>query len=157
LCDLLLPNSHGANLIRGRLFGLFFAECGKNVAIASGCIFNSVWNLRVGNDAYIAHNCWINAAAGLVIGRGSVLSPNVVVATTAHERLDGAVSLRLSRQSPVLIGSGTWIASNSVVTKGAVIGNGVVVAAGSVVLGTLTDNGLYAGNPAQLVKMLPVL
>jgi acetyltransferase-like isoleucine patch superfamily enzyme len=156
MCDIFLPNSHGANLIRGRLLGLFFADCGKRVAIASGCIFNSAWNLRVGDDTYIAHNCWINAAAGLVLGRGVVLSPGVVVATTAHDRVCGEVSLHRSRQSPITVGNGVWIASNSVVTKGTVIGNGVVVSACSVVMGTLVDNGFYAGSPAKLIKMLPL-
>lgn len=155
-CDIILPNAHIANLIRGRILGLFFEECGKHVAIASGCIFNSVWNLRIKDGTYIAHNCWINAAAGLVIGHGTILSPNVVLATTAHDRVSGSVSLKTSRLSQIIIGNGTWIASNSVVTKGSIIGNGVIVGAGSVVIGPLADNGFFAGNPAKFIRSLPL-
>lgn len=154
LCDALLPNIHIANRIRGKLFGLFFAECGSRVAIASGCIINSPWNLRVQSDVYIAHRCWINAAAGLVIGQGVIISPNVVIATTAHGRVGGKVSLVMSCQSPISIGAGSWIASNSVIVKGSVIGQGVIVGATSLVRGVLHDNSLYAGNPIKRIRSL---
>lgn len=154
LCDIILPNYHGANIIRGYFVGMFFKSCGRRFAVASGCTFNSVWNLVVEDDVYIAHNCWINAAGGLHIGVGVILSPNVVVATTAHDRIDSRVSLRKSKQSPITIGDGAWVASNSVVTRGAVIGEGSVVGACSVVVGEVAPNSLYCGNPAKYIKSI---
>jgi len=153
LADLFLPNAHIFNLIRGAVIGPFLADRGRGLAIASGVIINGAWNLRVGQNVYIAHNCWLNATGGLVIEAGAILSPNVVVATTAHRREHSAVSLRQSNQSPVFIGSGAWVASNSVVTRGAHIGEGAVIAAGSVVGGTVPPRSLYRGNPASLVKV----
>src|SRR5690606_857226 len=82
--EILLPNAHVFNLIRGKAVGLFFKSVGNRFALASGCIINCPWNLEVGSDVYVAHNCWINASGGLVIHDGVVLSPGVVVATTAH-------------------------------------------------------------------------
>jgi acetyltransferase-like isoleucine patch superfamily enzyme len=154
LCDIFLPNFHGANIARGFLLGFFFKSCGKRFAVASGCTFNSVWNLVVEEDVYIAHNCWINAAGGLHIGAGVILSPNVVVATTAHDRVDSRVSLRKSKQSPITIGRGAWVASNAVVTRGAVIGDGSVVGACSVVVGEVAPNSFYCGNPAEFIKSI---
>lgn len=154
ICDLVLPNWHVANLIRGRMMAPFFAACGQRVAIASGCTFNGAWNLTLGDNVYIAHNCWINASGGLTLETGVILSPNVVVTTTAHRRVRGAVSLRESDSSPVCIGAGTWVASNTVVTRGSAIGRGVVVGAGSVVIGKLPDNSFCVGSPARAVKEL---
>lgn len=152
VADIVLPNAHIFNRIRGFLLGPFFAERGRGLALASGIIINGAWKLRLGDHVYIAHNCWINATGGLTIESGVVISPNVVIATTAHKRVDGAVSLRESKLAPITIGRGTWIASNSVITKGAYLGEGAVVAAGSVVFGDVPSRTLYRGNPAAFVK-----
>lgn len=154
LADLLLPNADLFNRIRGALLGPFLAERDKGLAIASGLVANGVWNLHLGRDVYLAHNCWLNATGGLTIGDGTIVSPNVVIATTAHKRENAAVSLRKSSQAPVIIGRGVWIASNCVITKGVRIGDGAVIAAGSVVYGDVPARALYRGNPAAWVKDL---
>lgn len=153
--DLLIPNSYIGNRIRGALFAPFFAKCGKRFALASGSIINSAWNMQIGDDVYIAHNCWINAAGGLSIGNGAIISPSVVIATTAHGRENGRVSLRKSHQAPISIGEGTWIASQTVLVKGCSIGSGTVIGAGSVVTGQIGSNALYAGSPLRLIKEFP--
>jgi len=153
-CDALIPNFHAGNRVRGFLFRPFFKRCGKRFAIASGCTINGAWNLSVGDDVYIAHRCWINATGGLVLEDGVIISPNVVIATTSHAREGNKVSLRKSNLSPIRIGAGSWIASNSVVTKGSIIAEGVIVSAGSVVSCNLERNALYSGNPLVLKRRL---
>lgn len=152
--ELIFPNAYVFNRLRGTILGSFFAERGAGLALANGVVANGLWNLRVGSDVYLAHRCWINAVAGLTIGDGAIISPNVVIATTAHRRINGSVSLRQSNQSPIIIGRGVWIASNSVITKGSVIGEGAIIAAGSVVYGEVPPRTLYRGNPAVWVKDL---
>lgn len=154
LADCVLPNAHVFNKVRGAIFRPFFHQCGSGLALANGLIINGPWGLAVGNDVYIAHRCWINASGGLTIDDGVVISPNVVIATTSHKRIDGVVSLRESDHSPIVIGRGAWIASNSVITKGSVIGEGAIIAAGSVVFGYVPPRTLYRGNPAVWVKDL---
>lgn len=154
ICEICIPNAHFGNRVRGYLFGFFFDSVGSRFAVASGVVINCPWRISVGDDVYIAHRCWINGAGGLDIGSGVILSPNVVIATTAHARANGRVSLRQSQQAPVSLGVGSWVASNSVVTKGANVGAGVIVGAGSVVVGNLEDNGFYAGAPARLIRWL---
>lgn len=154
LCDTLIPNAHWGNRLRGMLYSPFFKRCGRRFALASGCVINSAWNMEIGDDVYIAHNCWINAAGGLTIGNSCILSPGVVIATTAHARENGQVSLRKSNLAPVAIGDGTWIASMSVVTRGVTIGSGAVIGAGSVVIRSVQSNTLNAGNPLKFIKRL---
>jgi len=50
------------------------------------------------------------------------------------------------------IGNDVWIASNVVIISGIKIGNGVVVGANSVVTRDLEEYGIYAGNPAKLLR-----
>lgn len=152
--DLLIPNSHIGNRIRGFMLRPFLGKCGKRLAVAPGLFLGGAWNMSVGDDVYIAHRGWINATGGLELGDGVVISPNVVIATTAHKRAGGRVALMQSKQSPIKISAGSWIASNSVITRGSTIEEGVVVGANSVVLGTLEANGFYSGNPAKFIKKL---
>lgn len=154
LLDIFLPNAHIFNRARGELLGLFFRSKGKRFALASGCIINCPWNLEVKDDVYIAHNCWLNASAGLVISNGVIVSPGVVLATTSHDRVNDMVALHKSKISPIHIGEGVWIASNSVITRGVTLGAGGVIGACSTVIKDTEPNTMYSGNPAVAVKEL---
>ena len=55
----------------------------------------------------------------------------------------------------VNIGEGTWLAANVLICPGVTVANNCIVGAGSVVTKNLsTENALYAGNPARLIKIL---
>ena len=149
-----LPNIHQANLIRGRFVGCFVKAHGQRFAVAAGCRLIMLRELEVGDDVYIAHDCWLNAAGGIKIGDGVIISPKVVIASTKHQYKKGAVLLHSSEKAAVTIGDGAWIASHSTVTKGVAVGRGVIVGAGSVVTKSLPDYHFCAGQPAVPIKKL---
>lgn len=150
----LLPNLKICNKWRGRFMRPFFKSCGKNFQIAKGVTINVIWNMEVGDDVYIAHQCWINAAGGLKIESGAILSPRVVVATTKHQYIDGRVSNTLSELAPIIIGEGVWIASNTVVAKGTTIGAGSIIGACSSVTKNIEPYVFAAGAPAKALRTL---
>ena len=147
----LLPNHSVFNRVRGACLGIFFASVDGGLMIARGCTLVMVRNLHVGRDVYIAHGVWINATGGVSLGDGVVLSPGVVVASTRHNFVNGRVSLEASSNAPIVIGAGSWVASNAVVTMDVSIGEGVVIGACSVVTGDLESGGFYAGLPARSI------
>jgi len=51
-----------------------------------------------------------------------------------------------------IIGNDVWLGVNVVVIAGIKIGDGVIIGANSVVTKDLEDYGVYAGNPAKLIK-----
>jgi maltose O-acetyltransferase len=55
---------------------------------------------------------------------------------------------------PVVIGEGSWIGCNVTIMPNVVISKGNVIAAGAVVTRSTQPNGLYAGIPARLVRVL---
>lgn len=57
----ILPNHTYTTRIRGFLMKPFFKKCGKGFMIASGVVINKPDKLVIGDNVYIAHNCWINA------------------------------------------------------------------------------------------------
>lgn len=57
----------------------------------------------------------------------------------------------------IRIGNDVWVGANVTILKGANIGDGSIVASGAVVLaGTYPPRSLLAGNPATVVKELPI-
>jgi acetyltransferase-like isoleucine patch superfamily enzyme len=156
VCTSILPNSKQSNRIRGFLLKPFFKSCGRNLQVASGVKLINSRKIDLGNDVYIAHNVWINGSGGLNIESGVIISPMVVIATTKHAFEHGRVSNTKSELSPIVIGEGSWIASNSVVTKGVSIGKGCVIGACSSVTRSIPNYTLAGGVPAKVIKKIQV-
>lgn len=151
LCEL-LPNLKVSNIIRGKMASPFFKKCGTNFQMAKGVTINMIRNIEIGDNVYIAHNVWINGTGGLYVMSDVIISPMVIIATTKHKRVNGKVSNIESDIAPITIGEGTWIAGNSVITKGVTIGKGCIVAANSTVTKNIDDNLLVGGSPANTIK-----
>jgi len=58
--------------------------------------------------------------------------------------------------SPITIKDKAWIGFNSIILKGVTIGEGAIVGAGSVVTKDVPPYTVVAGNPARIIKELPV-
>ncbi|PNZ70007.1 acyltransferase [Staphylococcus croceilyticus] len=155
LCLSIFPNSKGTNKIRGKLFSPLFKKSGKNLQIASGVIINMHRNIIIGDNVYIAHNTWINGSGGLEIQNNVIISPNVIIATTKHERMNNKVSNIKSSVSPINIGEGCWIAGNSTITMGVSLGKGNIISANSLVNKSFVEeNQLIGGVPAKIIKSI---
>lgn len=53
---------------------------------------------------------------------------------------------------PVLIKKGAFIGAHCIILKGTTIGENSVIGAGSVVIGTIPDGEIWAGNPARFIR-----
>ena len=58
--------------------------------------------------------------------------------------------------SPVRVENRAWIGFNCVIGKGVTIGEGAVIGAGSVVTESVPSYCLAAGNPAKVIRQLPI-
>jgi len=56
----------------------------------------------------------------------------------------------------VIIGDKSWLGLNVVVLKGVVIGEGAIVGAGSVVTKSVPPWAIAVGNPARVIRQIPV-
>lgn len=149
-----LPNHSLSSLVRGYFYSFFLKKCGKKFRVAQGVLINCKENMEVGDNVYIAHDSWINAAGGIIFGDNVIISPKVVIATTKHAYENGTVMLKNGGIAPVVIKSGTWITSNVTITMGVTIGKGCIVAANSAVSKNIDDYKLVGGVPAKIIKDL---
>lgn len=140
-------------MARGWLYGFMMARKGKNFQVAHSAILNSITELEVGDNVYCANNVIILCGGGVVLGDNVLFSPGVLISSNNHTYLDGS-GYRFGDidRGKVKVGSGAWICSNSVITKGACFPSNSVLTPCSNYRSSESIAGIYSGNPALLVK-----
>ena len=124
----------------------------------SGCYFEGK-KVTIGKNVFINHNCSFYShnddSSNICIEDGVTIAMGVTVCTHTHNI--GCSERRAevgTVTKPIVIGEGTWIGANATICPGVSVGKGCVIAAGSIVISDCLENGLYAGNPASLKKVL---
>lgn len=91
-----------------------------------------------------------NFSAGITLGSGTFIGPNVGLITANHDPMDPSRHLP---GSDIVIADKCWIGMGCVILPGVTLGEGTVVAAGSVVTKSFPDGScVLAGSPARVVK-----
>ena len=114
--------------------------------------------LVLGDDVFIGHFCFIEASAGVRIGRGTQVTNFVSIVSHSTHRaarvaggLSGAALESATIRAPVVIGERCFIGPHSTIEAGTTLGHGTLVAAHSRVRGQFPDFAVLAGSPAQVV------
>ena len=118
------------------LFPPFYTDFGKNIMVEDNVFINS--------------GCHFQDQGGIIIGDGSFIGHNVVLATINHD-LDPANN-RKNHYAPITIESHVWIGSNATILPGVTIGEWAVVAAGAVVIKDVPPYTVVGGVPARVLK-----
>lgn len=126
--------------------------------------------LSIGDYSFIGRSR-IFAAHNICIGKGALISDNVIIldsdlhSSSASKRFEVAVAWSMGRfpnvyegipGKPVVIADHVWIGANSVILKGITIGEGAIVGAGSVVTKDVPPYTIVAGNPAKIIREIPL-
>ena len=93
---------------------------------------------------------YIQDQGGIVIGDGTFIGHNTVLATLDHD-IDPD-KRHLLHPAPIHIGNKVWIGAGVVITKGVTIGDNSIIAAGAVVTHDIPANVIAAGVPAKVIK-----
>ena len=113
--------------------------------------------VKMGTGVFIGKNVLIDYSGEIIVGDDVWLSENVSI-YTHHHILDSDRVKKLASKiipSVLCIGSGAWIAANSIILETVHnIGEQAVVGAGSIVTKDVPPRVVVAGNPAKVVKHL---
>lgn len=133
-----------------------FKRCGFNVFISHRVKVFNPENISLANNVYFGPGCTLFGHGGIDIGDAVVFGDDIKIMSSNHsyDTLAPATipftSDNVCRE--VTINKGAWIGSNSIILPGVSIGEFSVVGAGSVVTKSTEPYGIYAGNPARLIK-----
>jgi acetyltransferase-like isoleucine patch superfamily enzyme len=121
---------------------------GRNTFIG-GSLFASACRIEVGDDVLISWGCNVVDHNSHPIGWAK-RKPDVK--DWYQDKKDWTHVL----MSPVRICDKAWLGLNVIILKGVEVGEGAVVAAGSVVTKSVPPWTIVAGNPAKIIREIPI-
>ena len=114
--------------------------------------------LALADDVFIGHFCFIEASAGVRIGRGTQVTNFVsIVSHSSHRAMRVAAGLSGTEleatvlRAPIVVGERCFIGPHSTIEAGTTLGHGTLVAAHSRVRGVFPDFAVLSGSPARQV------
>jgi acetyltransferase-like isoleucine patch superfamily enzyme len=113
----------------------------------------------IGDGCTILFRFQCNAAKRVEIGNNVLIASNVLICDSDHVLEPGGIPVTSNGRfvtRPVRIGDNCWIGQNAVILKGVTIGHDSIIGANSVVTRDVPPCSIAAGNPARVVKALPV-
>lgn len=131
------------------LLQIFGARIGVGLIIKPRVNIKHPWRLVIGDDVWIGEGVWIDNLVTVHIGSNVCLSQDALVLTGSHDYSDPSFRLTLGE---VHLEDGAWIAARSVVCPGVRCGRNAVITVGSVLRKDAEPDGVYAGNPAVLIR-----
>ena len=123
------------------------------------CIIGPFWcdygyNIFVGENFYMNHNCTILDGAKVEFGDNVFVAPNCGFYTAGHPLDYETRNKGLEYAKPIKIGNNVWIGGNVIVLPGVNIGDNVVIGAGSVVNKDIPSNSMAVGIPCKVIKKI---
>jgi acetyltransferase-like isoleucine patch superfamily enzyme len=133
---------------------LVFERGGANVVIGrntfiGGSILSCANRIEIGDDVLISWGCTISDHNSHAV-QWSQRKQDV------RDWYQGKKDWTHVTISPIKVGNRSWVGVNVIVLKGVEIGEGAVVAAGSVVVKNVPPWTIVAGNPAKVIRVIPV-
>ncbi len=129
-----------------RLFG---ARVGRSVRIKPRVNIKYPWHLVVGDNVWIGEGVWIDNLTWVRLESNVCLSQEALLLTGNHDYKDPSFGLIVGE---IVIEEGAWVGARATVCPGVRLGRQSVLAVGSVLQKSVGENGIYRGNPAELVR-----
>ena len=131
-----------------------FGKCGEMPIVEQDFWCDYGYNISVGNNFYMNHNCTILDPAKVESGDNVFIAPNCSFYTAGHPIDVEQRNKGLEYAKPIKVGNNVWIGGNVIVLPGVTIGDNVTIGAGSIVTKDIPSNVIAYGNPCRVVKEL---
>lgn len=139
---------------RKEILQKLLGKTGENFWIEPSFFCDYGYQIEVGEDFYMNHNCVILDAAKVHFGAHVFIAPNCAFYTAEHPLNKEERNQGLEYARPIFVGNDVWIGGNVVVLPGVTIGDNCVIGAGSVVTKDIPANSIAYGNPCRVVRKI---
>ena len=139
---------------RDRVIREVLGSAGKNLCIQPMFWCDYGYNISVGDNFYVNHNCVMLDVAPITFGDNVFIAPNCGFYTAGHPVNRDLRNDSLEFGHPITVGSDVWIGGNVTVLPGVTIGDNVVIGAGSVVVKDIPSGTVAVGNPCRPIKTM---
>ncbi|MDE6313619.1 MAG: sugar O-acetyltransferase [Lachnospiraceae bacterium] len=112
------------------------------------------YNIDIGENFYVNHNCVILDCAKVTFGDNVFIAPDCGFHTAGHPLDVEQRNQGLEYAYPITVGDNVWIGAGVHVLPGVSIGSGSVIGAGSLVNRDIPEGVLAAGNPCKVIRKL---
>lgn len=108
--------------------------------------------IEIGDFNLICPGVRISAASQIIIEDNCMLANGAYITDSDWHGIYNRISFGTA--VPVRLKKNVWIGDSAIICKGVTIGENSIIGAGSVVVDSIPDNCIAAGNPARVVKAL---
>ena len=122
---------------------------GDNVFVGSATQLVAVQSITIEDDVLVSYSCLLNDSDS----HSQRLS---LRRTDLQDYLAGKRHWDRAETKPIRICRGAWIGARVIITKGVTVGEGAICGMGSVVTRDVPAFTVVAGNPARVVKEIPL-
>ena len=137
---------------KDKIIKKLFAKTGEQIIVEQNFLCDYGYNIFVGENFYMNHNCIILDGAKVEFGDNVFIAPNCGFYTAGHPLDYKTRNKGLEYAKPIKVGNNVWIGGNVIVLPGVTIGDNVVIGAGSVVNKDIPSNSVAVGNPCKVIK-----
>lgn len=110
--------------------------------------------LSLGKNVYVNFNLSLVDDTYITIGDGTLIGPNVTIATAIHPEDPKIRQTGYQYNLPVTIGKNVWIGSGAIILPGVKIGDDSIIGAGSVVTKDIPNGVVAVGNPCRVLRQV---
>lgn len=139
---------------RTSLIKKILKKTGKQILVEPNFWCDYGYNISVGENFYMNHNCVILDCAKVEFGDNVFVAPNCGFYTAGHPLDFAKRNKGLEFAKSIKVGNNVWIGGNVIVLPGVTIGDNVVIGAGSVVTKDIPSNTIAYGNPCKVAKSI---
>ncbi|KAN0012139.1 hypothetical protein ACTFIV_005694 [Dictyostelium citrinum] len=133
-----------------------FGSTGEKIYLEPTLRVDYGYNIHVGENFYANFGAIFLDICPITFGKNAMLAPNVQLYSATHPIDPTERNSGLEFGKPITIGDNAWIGGGAIICPGVTLGDNVVVGAGAVVTKSFGSNVVIAGNPAKVIKEIPV-
>ncbi|RVU83414.1 putative colanic acid biosynthesis acetyltransferase [Leucothrix sargassi] len=113
---------------------------------------SKIWlpsNLSISDGATLGPEVEVYNQGKVTIGSDAIVSQGAYLCASSHDYTDPLHPLVLS---PIIIEDDVWVCAKAIVAPGVTVKRGSIIGLGSIITKNTDELGVYAGNPAKLIK-----